>query len=70
MVSTTKAQVRLKTVGYGIKSILGASALLESPSSTLLHFRLASMTLWSYSITVVGLNRRGTRNQKNSVAAN
>ena len=65
MVLTTKVLVLSKTFRLAMKSVLRASALLETPSSNLLHFRLGSVTFWSYSITVVGLNRRGTRNYGN-----
>ena len=69
MVLTTKVLVWPKTVRLGIKSVLGALALPESPSSTLSHLRLGSVTFWSYSIIVVCLNRRGTGNYTNSQIA-
>ena len=47
-------------------AMLGALTLLESPSLIFSHFRLGSVTFWSYPITLVRLNFRGTRNYKNS----
>ena len=65
MALTIKVLVLPKTIRMAIKSVLRASALLDSPSSTLSHFRLGSMTLWSYSVTLPCLNRRSSRNYRN-----
>ena len=69
MVLTIRVLVVPKTVTLAAKSVPRASVLLESPSSTLSQFRLGSVTFWSYSITIVGLKRGGTRNDKNSQIA-